>query len=317
MLCISILPFDARDKLNDKYECQSITSTENLLDLLMKHPGDADKPVRLIKEEKGSILIAKFSSNSSRKDAIDDELENLRILSNFSPFIANLKWGETCTKGSVICTEYIQPYLKIHNLRQLVSSHNDIKWRETLFQTIFTLLNLQKKFPGFRHNDFKADNILVTQIEPKLFTFLLSKDVSKDIKRYWKFRSDINIKIIDFELACTPEASKLKSRCILSSSETFHTMFGLSKTRCDIFDIHLLLFDALTSAKGKLLEDLKLFIFSFFSKEYFDPKHLTVQRRLKIEDQIHLQDPNMLVKMLAHPYFFHFRCDPLETEFLI
>ena len=56
-----------------------------------------------------------------------------------------------------------------------------IYWKVILFQIIFTLAVIQKKYPGFRHNDLKANNILVqiTQ-KPKEEQFFQYKFENKE-----------------------------------------------------------------------------------------------------------------------------------------
>ena len=72
-----------------------------------------------------------------------------------------------------------------------------IHWQCIFFQIISTLAVIQSKFPSFRHNDLKANNILVTKI-------------NRNVQKYWyKVAGDdydipnigYQIKLWDFDFA--------------------------------------------------------------------------------------------------------------------
>ena len=334
MACLTILPFDSRNE-NDRKElqCVKVTSIENLLDLLLSSPGNPDKPLRLIRDENGSMLIVKFcDSSSSRKSSIDDELNNLKCLLHskhvkiLDNHVALSEWSGITRGGSAVCTRYIRPLSNLHTIRQVAKHGDDYLWRDVLFQTIFTIFTLQVEFQGFRHNDLKGDNVLVTTASPYTsYTYAIDarnqSNLTKSLRlrRTWKLNPSAIAKIIDFELACTPKGEKITSRAILDinsdQSANFRKDFGLTPQRCDLFDIHLLLYDALTVATGFLEKELRKFALFFFDKKLLSDQHLTGQCRLKVEDQIELQKTHgnfALLNMLSHPYFYHMRGDALE-----
>jgi hypothetical protein len=320
MLCLHILPLD---NFNNKQKCEKVSTIDQLLILLEKSPGNPDKPVRLLLEENGAAIVAKFDIKTSRNESIEDELTNLRTLSTCSislileRYVALVRWGGSTSRGSVLCTDYIKPYRDITTLRQLATCQDEMTWKSVLFQTLYALALLQKEFEGFRHNDFKGDNVLVTDLKEE---FVFAIDTRKTdrivpplrMRRTWKIPSIAQPKIIDLELATTPNG-KIKSRAILNSSESFRADFGLCSERCDVFDVHLLLYDTINAAsasKSPIEKDLRVFALSFFPSELFLPHNLTSQCRLKIQDQKKLQSKlgnYALISMMSHPYFFDLR----------
>jgi serine/threonine protein kinase len=75
-------------------------------------------------------------------------------------------------------------------------------WRCILFQILSVLAIIQNKYPSFRHNDMKANNILVHKIHT-------SKENSKfkykiNGQTYIVPNIGIQIKLWDFDFACIP-----------------------------------------------------------------------------------------------------------------
>jgi len=328
---LRILPFDTPpSQVFSKKGGECISSITELFAALRKSKGDADKPVRiLVNDSTKKALIAKFgfSEDTLRQPCIADELLNHKglLASNLvSPHLALMVWGGTTVEpgrtspSTVVCTEYIFPVRGNHTLRQLAAAGHDIEWRQALFQTLFTLLNMQTKFAWFRHNDLKADNVLVTS--PPVPSCSYSVDSSNDLslsppqrlRRVWKFVPEVWIKIIDFELSFSQLCSPLCSKAILNGEGgNLEQDYGLSSRRCDSFDIHLLFFDVMQVMNAKTSSAFLSFVHEFFAPELFQPQNLTRQCRLKVEQQDYLQlhSKHILLRMISHPYFFCLRDD--------
>lgn len=322
-LKIRIFSFDSNkfDLFSKKYK--TILSISELIDVLRKSPGDPDKPVRLLEDDKGQLLVAKFGLGEDvlRQPCIEDEVLNLKKinLSNVSsPHLPDLIWSGKHQEefkplvSYVLLVKYIEPLDKLHTMRELASSGNDLLWRNALFQTLYTVYCLQKKYPGFRHNDLKGDNVLISKGNETTYSinYASSDDPYLKMRRVWNTK-DISVKLIDFELACTPFGKTLSSQAVLRNDPSLESEYGLSSQRCDIFDVHLLVYDTLNSCKNNdIYNKYKLFLLDFLTEEYFTPEKLTVHCRLTIESQLVLQEKlgeNVILKMISHPYFYHCR----------
>lgn len=75
-----------------------------------------------------------------------------------------------------------------------------IHWKVIFFQIVSVLAVIQNKYPAFRHNDFKINNILLQKIDKKQST--LTYGVCK--KKYLVKNIGYHIKIWDFDFACIP-----------------------------------------------------------------------------------------------------------------
>lgn len=325
---ILIMPYDekrAKEKIQMVQESKGkkggavlIKSVDEFIKNLQGSPGVVDKPVRLIANcTTGELSIAKFASELSRNHSLHDEIENTLSLKSLSclQHVANAKWYTTKNKTntSVLCLDYIPSYKTYHTLRQLSKSGNELEFRQALFQTLFTIFDLQSRFHGFRHNDLKADNVLVCELTPPVTSYY---NISFNQKKLsWVLNSSGPCaKIIDFEVASTLSGKHFKSRSVLSPSETFQINldYGLALIECNVFDIHLLFFDLLGSSKENqgVHESLKAFVHTFLPKELFNPKNLTSQSRLRVEDQQHVHEQYgkyIILDMLQHEYFTHLK----------
>ena len=301
---LSILNFDGKGQ-DKKIDLKNLS---NFFESLRQSPGLASKPVRILKDlETNKKLIAKFSFEDGRKIALEDELNNLKELKKYDE-IATLLWNFNTSRCTVVLTEFIEPLReKISTFGDLAKFGNDMEFRCALFQILFGLLNLNQNYPGFRHNDLKSDNLLVTRGEEKMYEIILKRDLDSGLTRKWK-TANVNVKFIDLEL-CWSKCEKLKSRNLQSKD------FGLNEHVCEYFDIHLLMYDTLTRSilNTQLHNNLRDYICNFIPPKYFDIKNLTSKFRLLEEDQLLLQaqcPKNLLLEMMIHPYFHHLRESP-------
>lgn len=343
---LRILPFNARNIPQRPQGGARVSSVRGLVRHLRASPGHPDKPVRLlVDDESGAVLVAKFGlgDDGQRQPCICDELSNLRALRDArlpTPHLATLEWGGKTQEDDlplpscVACTEFVRPLGAVHTLRQLAEQGCDEAWRQALFQTLYTLLCLQQAFPGFRHNDLKGDNVLVTKPPRAVATYAVDARKSAEVpaslrlRRAWRLALQAWAKIIDFELACTPSGNEISSRTVRQlrsaggssgSQGSLESDYGLSSQRCDLFDVHLLAYDTLNACRGKPLYDAYAsFVHAFIPAAFFRPENLTPQGRLRLSDQASLQSqlgPHTLLLMLAHPYFLHLRVDISEVDY--
>jgi len=332
----SILNFDASQEniLSTKGEFE-LCSVETLIKNLKKSKGSPEKPVRLLINE-GNVVVTKFGigMNRERDACIHDELNNLTEIEKSqlsTPHIVKLVWGFKDKKNCILCTEYLRPLKQgVHTLRDLVKTGcDDAVWRQCLFQIIYTLLCLHCEFPGFRHNDLKADNILVTNPTKNASSYAVDATQSNlpeplKIRRTY-FLSPVVAwtKIIDLEISTEPNSEKrrLKSRVTKNSSQLLFD-YGVSEAHCALFDLHLLSFDILDNfPESKTKQEFYSFITQFIPSKLFLKENLTSKYRMKLEHQRDLQTgtkKDVLLDMLSHSYFYFLRGEHHEvTEFEI
>ena len=74
------------------------------------------------------------------------------------------------------------------------------EWRVILFQIISALAVIQAKYPGFRHNDLKANNILIQKIAGRNKNNKFKYKINNSV--YILPNIGIQIKLWDFDFAC-------------------------------------------------------------------------------------------------------------------
>jgi hypothetical protein len=148
------------------------------------------------------IVLPISTFNTSIKPFVNLPKDNIVQNKKFDVFVKKYKKGEYYDNVSVLISEWanngdLLEYIK-YNYKELKTKH----WRGIFFQLLSVLAIIQNKYPGFRHNDLKANNILVHKIP-------ISKNNNK-------FKYKINgqcyvvpnigfqLKLWDFDFACIP-----------------------------------------------------------------------------------------------------------------
>ena len=129
-------------------------------------------------------------------------LERNKIVENkkFNEFIKRYKNGDLHNEVSVLISEWanggdLLEYIKKNHKKMTLKI-----WRVLFFQILSILAVIQAKYPGFRHNDLKANNLLIHFIESR----------NKNNKFKYKINGQtyiipniaFQIKLWDFDFAC-------------------------------------------------------------------------------------------------------------------
>jgi hypothetical protein len=128
------------------------------------------------------------------------------IVSNkkYEQFIKRYKKGDYYPNVSILISEWANAGDLLDYLKKNYDKFGLREWRVIIFQILSVLAIIQNKYPSFRHNDMKANNILLHKI---------SKTPSEKSNKY---RYKINgqkyvvpnigyqIKLWDFDFACIP-----------------------------------------------------------------------------------------------------------------
>lgn len=156
----------------------------------------------VIKSQTPHLILPIATFNTSIKPFLtlqDDDIVS-KDNKKYSEFIANYNDGQYYENVSVIISEWanrgdLSMFLKQH-YRKLKLIH----WQCIFFQIISTLAIIQTKYPTFRHNDLKANNILISKVDAcnKLLLYKVSN------KEYVLPAIGYGIYLWDFDFACIP-----------------------------------------------------------------------------------------------------------------
>ena len=168
----------------------------------------------VIKNQSPHLILPICTFNTSIKPFLTFQDDEIVAQDNqkYTDFIKNYNDGAYYETVSVIISEWanrgdLSMFLKKH-YKKLELIH----WQCIFFQIISTLAIIQSKYPSFRHNDLKANNILIskTDVCNKKLLYKVNK------KEYILPSIGYCVYLWDFDFACVPgvvENSKVYQKC--------------------------------------------------------------------------------------------------------
>jgi len=162
------------------------------------------------------IVLPIGTFNTSIKPFI--ALAKNKIVENkkYDQFIKRYKQSEYHDDVSILISEWANGGDLLDYIKNNYKKMKLRDWRTLFFQIISVLCVIQNKYPGFRHNDLKANNILVQNIDlrKKNNYYLYKLHLASQRYDFLVPNIGIQIKIWDFDFACIPgivENSKVNS----------------------------------------------------------------------------------------------------------
>jgi hypothetical protein len=140
------------------------------------------------------------------KDNVVDD-SNKRYLE----FIEKYNDKQYHSQVSILISEWANRGDLLDFMRKYYKEFTPIHWKVIVFQLISVLAVIQSKYPAFRHNDLKANNVLVHKLKQRGNTY--SYTVNKVL--YTVPNIGYQVKIWDFDFACIPgivENSKVSAK---------------------------------------------------------------------------------------------------------
>ena len=124
----------------------------------------------------------------------------------YDQFVKRYKQNEYHDEVSLLISEWANGGDLLDYLRNNYKTMKLRDWRTVFFQLISVLAVIQNKYPGFRHNDFKINNILVQKIDDRKKNnyFLYNIKLGEKRHNFVVPNIKIQLKIWDFDFACIP-----------------------------------------------------------------------------------------------------------------
>ena len=152
------------------------------------------------------IVLPIGTFNTSIKPFI--ALAKNKIVENkkYDNFIKRYKQSEYHDEVSILISEWANGGDLLDYIKNNYTTMKLRDWRTIFFQIVSVLAIIQNKYPGFRHNDLKANNILVQKIKlrKKNNYFLYKLNINKTKYEFLVPNIGIQIKLWDFDFACIP-----------------------------------------------------------------------------------------------------------------
>ena len=156
----------------------------------------------VIKKKTPHIVLPIGTFNTSIEPFIN-LIENGNVKSSnskYNEFIERYKKNEYYPEVSILMSEWANNGDFLEFVRKHYKEFSLVEWKVFFFQIISALAVIQSKYPSFRHNDLKANNILVHKIDRR--TKRLGYTVNR--KKYIIPNIGYQLKLWDFDFACIP-----------------------------------------------------------------------------------------------------------------
>lgn len=151
-------------------------------------------------EQTPHIVLPIMTFNTDIHKFVEVSQKSIKDEKRYNEFIEKYKKNKFNNQMSVLISEWanggdLHEYIKKH-----YNTMTKKEWRVIFFQLLSTLAIIQTKYPNFRHNDLKLNNILIHKISKKSEWFRY--DIND--RTYIVPNIGIQIKIWDFDFACIP-----------------------------------------------------------------------------------------------------------------
>jgi len=256
----------------------------------------------VINKQTPHIILPIGTFNTSIKpflSLIEDEVVDNNN-KKYKQFIEKYKKKEYHEQVSILMSEWANKGDLLDFIRRHYTKLTLIHWKVFLFQIISTLAVIQSKFPSFRHNDLKANNILVHKDKNKhniVFRYTVNN------RKYIIPNIGYQIKLWDFDFACIPNIVDNKK-----VNAKWTTNINVIPEKNRYYDIHYF-FNTLIKKgffpqfnKSKAIpKEVRQFVYRIVPLKYRKEKKGVIAERGRILIDLEYTTPN---KILKHDVFF-------------
>jgi serine/threonine protein kinase len=217
----------------------------------------------------------------------------------YTQFIKRYKKGDLHQEVSVLISEWADGGDLLEYIRKNHKTMTLKVWRVIIFQIFSALSVIQTKYPGFRHNDLKANNILIQNIESRNKNNKFKYKINGKV--YILPNIGIQIKLWDFDFACiagTVENTKVNAE--------WTDKINVNSKKNRYYDIHYF-FNTLTR-KGffpefwttpEISKQVKDFVKRILPDKYIKGDNVAERGRLLVDDEYTTPD-----EVLKNDVFF-------------
>jgi len=294
---VKVVAYSIKDKYGDMYDTRRPENAELMMIRLLSY--------FIVKKKTPHIVlpIGTFDTDITNFTNLIKQGYVSKSDQKYKEFVDRYNAGEYYDKVSVLISEWANRGDFLDFIKKKYREFTPIHWKVFFFQLISTLAVIQSKFPSFRHNDLKANNILVTKISQSVVTYKYTI-----IGNVYKVPNiGYQLKLWDFDFACIPGIVENKKVMI---SNSWSRGINVGPTQNRYYDIHYF-FNTLIK-KGffpELMTDpridpeIKRFIESIVPSKYQSGD--SVSKKGRILHNVEYTTPASILK--SNPYFDEFR----------
>lgn len=149
------------------------------------------------------IVLPIGTFNANIKMFVNLTKNNIINSKKYEQFVKRYEEDEFHNNVSVLISEWADGGDLLDYLRANFTKLTVKEWRVLFFQILSVLAVIQAKYPSFRHNDMKANNILLQKIPMSTNQNAVYK-YSINNTEYFVPNIGVQVKLWDFDFACIP-----------------------------------------------------------------------------------------------------------------
>lgn len=289
---VKVVAFPKREKYGNLYTVDRPENSELMMIRLLSY--------FVVKGQTPHIVLPIATFNTSIKYFVDSEAIGSDHR-KYKEFIERYKKKEYYDKVSILISEWANKGDLLDYLRKNYQSLTPLFWKVIFFQFISVLAVIQSKYPSFRHNDLKANNVLIHKVIKKKSNY--SYTVCNN--RYNVPSVGYQVKIWDFDFACIPGI--VDNRKV---SSDWTAKINVRPIENKYYDMHYF-FNTLIKkgffpqfmTEDCIPQEAKDFVNSIIPKKYQKGEYVSEKGRILINNEY--LTPNEVLK--TNPYFEEFR----------
>ena len=191
---VKIVAYPKKENYGDMYNIKRPENTELLMIRLLSY--------FVLNKQTPHIVLPITTFNTSIKPFLNLSKSNIVNNKKFEQFVERYEKGEYYQNVSILVSEWANGGDLLDYIRKNYKTLKVKHWRAIFFQILSVLAVIQAKYPSFRHNDMKANNILIHNI-----------DVDDNNRKYcYRINNQtyivpnigFQVKLWDFDFACIP-----------------------------------------------------------------------------------------------------------------
>jgi serine/threonine protein kinase len=277
---VKIVAYPKKEQYGDMYNIKRPENTELLMIKLLSY--------FVINKQTPHIVLPITTFNTSIKPFLNLTKSNIINNKKFEQFVERYEKGEYYQNVSILVSEWANGGDLLDYIKKNYKTFKLSQWRVLLFQILSVLAIIQAKYPTFRHNDMKANNILIHNIDQSNINYLYK--INNQV--YIVPNIGIQIKLWDFDFSCIPNVinnSKVEAE--------WTNRINVSPEQNRYYDIHYF-FNTLTK-KGffpeiftavEIPSKIKEFIKRVVPEKYTSGKYISERGRILTNDEYLIPD---------------------------
>jgi hypothetical protein len=285
-------PPNNENKSNYAVKIVAYPRKENYGDMFnVKRPENAElMMIRLLstfvrKKQTPHIILPITTFNTSIKPFITLPKDNIVNNKKFDQFVKKYKKGEYYENVSVLISEWANSGDLLDYIKKNYQSFQTKHWRCIFFQLLSVLAIIQNKYPSFRHNDLKANNLLVHKIPTSKTNNKFKYKINGQV--YIVPSIGFQLKLWDFDFACIPgivDNSKVEAE--------WTSKINIDPVQNRYYDVHYF-FNTLTKRgffpefweEDKVPQKVRDFVKRVVPNKYASGKNVSERGRIMINEE--------------------------------